>query len=392
MAIFRGALPADDFAIVANHWFRDPRLSGKAKGYMGYIATHSPQYRLTVDQLIAEMREGKDAVYAGLEELVDLDYLVRTQARDGGQFGEVDYHFGPAAYEATYDRAWPKAGRKTAGRTASGKPGSGDDQGKQDETAGRTASGKSGSGKPASGKSESKKITTTSSKKTNGLEDQEKKTPPTPRDAEPPAPPVAEAETGGDSSASPEEHTDDTPAPSALDRLTAELAEAGRWDADVVRSVLVDLADRGIDRAEIARVFREVAAGEHGPTRSPRRLLTWWPAPKTAAAAPAEPYKHKPAPPCLEGCDCWKHEKPVRLGDRTVDTLAALRATLPAGKPTSRYGNQRHDAAAIPSRRRLAENAGTGSHATDRADTRGNAGTAASGEISTESDPAAAAA
>jgi hypothetical protein len=366
MAIFRGALPADDYAIVANHWFRDPRLTGKAKGYMGYIATHSPQYRLTVDQLIAEMREGKDAVYAGLEELVDHEYLVRTQARDGGQFGEVDYHFGPAAYEPMFERAWPKAGRKTAGRTASGKSGSGPDQGKQDETAGRTASGKPGSGKPASGKSESKKIT---HKKINGVEDEEKKNPPTPSDDEPPAPPLAEA--GGDSSASPE-HTDDTPPVSALDRLVAELAEAGRWDADVVRSVLVDLADRGIDRAEIARVFREVAAGQHGPTGSPRRLLTWWPAPKTAAGAPAEPYRHKPAPPCETGCDCWKHQVPAGkwqgISDAAAAEIAAVRAKLSPGKPLRRRTDL------------------------GPAHPRTNAGTAASGEISAESDPAVTAA
>jgi hypothetical protein len=368
MAIFRGSLPADDFAIVANHWFRDPRLSGKAKGYMGYIATHSPQYRLTIDQMIAEMREGRDAVYAGLEELVGLDYLVRTQSRDGGQFGEVDYHFGPAAYEATFDRAWPRASSQSPGsRTASGKAVSGHDQGKRDDIPGRTASGKAASGKAASGESASKK--NTSSKKIKGLEDQEK-TPPTPRDAEPPAPAVDQADPGGDSSASPETApTDDTSAPlSALDRLVVELATAGSWDADVVRDVLVDLADRGIDRAEIARVFREVAAGDHGPTRSPRRLLTWWPSPKTAANAPAEPYKHKPAPPCVDGCECWKHQGEPGSGpgvsNRAAAALAAVRATLPAGKPLWRR-NDAPAAADLPSRRLAAEIA---SQAADGAD------------------------
>jgi hypothetical protein len=382
MAIFRGALPADDFAIVANHWFRDPRLTGKAKGYMGYIATHSPKYRLTIEQLIAEMKEKRDAVYAGLEELVEFGYLLRTQARgDGGKLGEVDYHFGPAAYAQQYERAWVQKD-KTPGQTASGKSGSGPDQGKQEETPGQTASGFSASGK-------------TDSKKTNALEDQEKKNPPTPRAAEPPAPPVAEAETGGDSSASPDNPKNAPAEASALDLLVAELAEAGHWAPAIVREVLVELADRGRQPAEIAAVFRAVAAGEHGPTGSPRRLLNWWPS-APAAAAPAEPYRHKPAPPCVKGCDCWKHQVDAGqhpgISDDAVDTLAALRAKLPKGQPLSRYRNERPDAAAIPSRRRLAEVAGDGSATVGEDQGRGNPGTGASGEISTESDAATAAA
>lgn len=381
MAIFRGALPADDFAIVANHWFRDPRLTGKAKGYMGYIATHSPKYRLTIEQLIAEMKEKRDAVYAGLEELVEFAYLVRTQARDGGgKMGEVDYHFGPAAYAQQYERAWVQKD-KTPGQTASGKSGSGHDQGEQEETPGQTASGFSASGK-------------TDSKKTNALKDHEKKNPPTPRTAEPSAPPVADAETGGDSSASPDNPNNAPAAASALDLLVVELAEAGHWSADVVREVLVELADRGRTPAEIARVFREVAAGQHGPTGSPRRLLSWWPT--TTPAAPTEPYRHKPAPACVKGCDCWKHQVDAGqhpgISDNAVDALAALRAQLPKGQPLSRYTKTRPDAAAIPSRRRLAENAGDGANGAGPTEARGNDGTGASGEISTESGPASAAA
>ena len=37
------------------------RLSGKAKGYMGYIATHSPKYRLTVEQLWADLEQALSA-------------------------------------------------------------------------------------------------------------------------------------------------------------------------------------------------------------------------------------------------------------------------------------------------------------------------------------------
>lgn len=173
---------------------------------------------------------------------------------------------------------------------------------------------------------------------------------------------VPEAEAGGNSEASPK----NTPEPSALDLLVAELAAAGSWDTQVVREVLVTLADRGRGHAEIARVFRELAAGEHGPTGSPRRLLTWWPAaPATAAAAtPAEPYRHQPAPPCPKDCRCYKHPTAVTgISDDAAAAIAAARAKLRPGKPLSRSGSR------VPTQ------------------PTGNAGTAASGAMSTESAP-----
>ena len=164
-----------------------------------------------------------------------------------------------------------------------------------------------------------------------------------------------------------------TPEPSALDRLVAELAETGHWPADAVREVLVELANRGRDRAEIAQVFREVAAGEHGATGSPRRLLTWWPSPRTAVAeASTEPYRHKSAPACLSGCDCWKHQAPAgaapERSDEAAAAIAAVRAGLPAGKPLWRRG---------------------GLHGTPP---RVGAGTAGSGDVGADSGAAVAAA
>ena len=198
VVIFRGKLPSDDFAIVANHWFRDPRLTGKAKGYMGYIATHDQGYRLTIEQMIAEMKESGDADYAGLEELVSLNYLKRVQnnaqvsTKSGRKgFGEVDYHFAEAAYEQQYERNWGwdrdgKGSCKTTGQRASGKSASARSQQKGDVSAGQRASGKSGSAKSGSANPDTKKITL---QEDQGLEDQEKNTPLPPAPPEPSAPP-----------------------------------------------------------------------------------------------------------------------------------------------------------------------------------------------------------
>jgi hypothetical protein len=113
------------------------------------------------------------------------------------------------------------------------------------------------------------------------LEDQEK-IPPTPGPVATAAAAAVEVEAGGDSDPSPE-----LPQPSALDTLVLELVRLGGWDADATRDVLAQLVKLGRDRAEIKRVALEVAAGLHGTTQSPRRLLAWWP--KPAGPAEAEP-------------------------------------------------------------------------------------------------------
>ena len=47
MSIKRAHIPADGYAIIANHWLRDPRLSWKAKGLLAYIASHDKGYQLS---------------------------------------------------------------------------------------------------------------------------------------------------------------------------------------------------------------------------------------------------------------------------------------------------------------------------------------------------------
>jgi hypothetical protein len=133
-----------------------------------------------------------------------------------------------------------------------------------------------------------------------------------------------------------------------LDQLVAELAAAGHWDAEVTREVLVELAKRGRDRGEIARVLRAVAAGAHGQTGSPRRMLAWWPGETPAAAGvPVESYRHQAAPRDAGRCyrhpdqpaDCPLDDHPVLAGeitDAAAAAIAAARAKLPRGKPLSR--------------------------------------------------------
>lgn len=92
MAVLRGPLPADNYTLVSNDWARDPKLSLKAKGLLLAISSHKQGYRLTIQQLIAQNRDGRDGIYAGLRELVDAGYMVVIQNRhEDGRMAEVDY-------------------------------------------------------------------------------------------------------------------------------------------------------------------------------------------------------------------------------------------------------------------------------------------------------------
>lgn len=372
MAIFRGALPADDFAIVANHWFRDPRLSGKAKGYMGYIATHAPKYRLTVEQLICEMKESKDAVYAGLGELVDFEYLVRTQGNSGGSFGDVDYHFGPAAYEQKYVRAWTKAkadklaakkAGKTveaaniepgedvsAGQTASGKPGSGPDQGKQGVSAGQTASGFSGSAKPASGKAETKKYQ--GSKEDQGLEDQGEENPPTPRAADAAG---AAASPGREGDSFDEETRDKLNA--AIEGAAAERSDVTGWSLGAIRKAVRDALGAG-HPADLVASSLPLLAGDRDGTEAPGRLRHYLAAQARAAAETDTPDWAKPSVTYLDPdrARCAKHrDYPAdNCAQCRIDDAIAKRETADdAGEPAPPLPGQKGRAAYLAARAAL---------------------------------------
>ncbi|MCT9010309.1 hypothetical protein [Streptomyces rhizosphaerihabitans] len=88
----RGVMAADRFTQIANGFFRDARLSFKAKGVFGFISTHATGWHVTVADLVRAGPDGRDAVRAGLSELQRHGYLVRDQLRhDDGTLGEIVY-------------------------------------------------------------------------------------------------------------------------------------------------------------------------------------------------------------------------------------------------------------------------------------------------------------
>jgi hypothetical protein len=124
MAILRPQEPTKDFTKSARTWVRDPALSAKAKGLLTYIASHSPTYELSVEQIVAEMRDDERSVRSGIKELETCGYLRRQRRRDGsGKLGGYDWQ--------VIDFPDVFAGHDQEAETQSGS-----EQGEHDETAG----------------------------------------------------------------------------------------------------------------------------------------------------------------------------------------------------------------------------------------------------------------
>jgi hypothetical protein len=135
---------------VPNHWLRNPRLSLKAKGLLGYIASHAENYRLGIKQMLADTRDGDHSVHTALEELINAELVERHQYRNpDGTLGPVTYRIAPQHVFRTKgqpsgsDR--PESDADTD-RTAGQKSPSGDKQAQRDKRAAQTASQKSPSG------------------------------------------------------------------------------------------------------------------------------------------------------------------------------------------------------------------------------------------------------
>ena len=92
MSIRRGILAIDqDFTIIRNAWARDGRMSMRARGLLVQLLSHRPGWEVTIESLVRDNPEGRDAVRSAIHELEEHGYLVREQRREGTKFSGVDY-------------------------------------------------------------------------------------------------------------------------------------------------------------------------------------------------------------------------------------------------------------------------------------------------------------
>lgn len=90
--IRRGPMGGDAFTQIRNAVFRDPRLSAKAMGIFGNISTHRDGWGITPESISTQMRDGVNAIKAGLRELEQYGYLQRErERRPDGTLGASTY-------------------------------------------------------------------------------------------------------------------------------------------------------------------------------------------------------------------------------------------------------------------------------------------------------------
>ena len=112
MPLIRGKHNFDgQFTQIPNNWVRDSRLTLKARGLLTLLMSHSPGWSVSINSLIEENLEGRDALKAAVAELEEFGYLKREQSREGGKFSEAVWTTNP-----------PWVGKPLTGKPLTGKP------------------------------------------------------------------------------------------------------------------------------------------------------------------------------------------------------------------------------------------------------------------------------
>jgi hypothetical protein len=326
--------PGENFySRIPQHWIRDFRLTAMEFRVLTYWASHRNNYRVSVEQTDAEIKEGRHAIYAAIKGLIDKGYIVRRQGRDekSGKRTAVEYTFGPAAFKQQYVRAWGRSDgadgappesedpvESSQVEPASEIPGTGFSESRS------TASSVAGSRRAGSRKPHTKK--------NNPLEDQSFL-----EDQENPPPPgrpevttrAREAAQEGEDSPKDTNPGDGEPAQSRLDAFVAEIhALTPATTPEAIRDALTAAHAQGKDPSLIVAAAMSLARGDHGPTKYgfKSRLLAdgpWW-------ATAAERVAVADAGRVAAAARCGKH--PGQLADNCAGCIVDAKIPdVPAG-------------------------------------------------------------
>ena len=285
--------------------------------------------RKNIDKLAPEL--GRDAINTVLGGLRSKRVLFTRRINAG--HGRFTWQW------KVFMRPQPKGADVFAGHAIDGPPVHG-------ETAGRTIDGSTVDGPPVDGSPINGEPD--ANRSTLALEGPpEEKYPPTPHAIEPSAVAPVELKTKtGEGNSNLE--------PRAPDLIAAAIDQAIRlrptWTPERVADVVADALAAGRPEPLIVAGIVSLARGDHGPTRSPRRLLEagpWWdmpihvPAPAPDRSPRCQRHGSHPARTCPLCASEQREPQPLSR----AEALAAIRATTSAPKPPSREA-RRHAAVA----------------------------------------------
>lgn len=83
-----------NFTQVSNEILNDKQLSLKAKGLYAYLFSKPDNWVFMIDVILSEIKEGRDAFYSALKELIAYGYISKYRERKkDGKLGGVIYEF-----------------------------------------------------------------------------------------------------------------------------------------------------------------------------------------------------------------------------------------------------------------------------------------------------------
>ena len=91
MTLIRTNKRENPFAQIDKRILSDTRLTWKAKGILCYLLSKPNNWQASVKDIIAQAKEGRDAVYGAFKELMDFGYMIRVENRQGGKFSKYTY-------------------------------------------------------------------------------------------------------------------------------------------------------------------------------------------------------------------------------------------------------------------------------------------------------------
>lgn len=89
--IFRAPKNAmNPYVMISNELIQDSELSFRAKGIMAYILSRPDCWQVTIRDLMKHGKEGRDAIYKGLKELVQYGYLEQHVSVAKEEYGTIN--------------------------------------------------------------------------------------------------------------------------------------------------------------------------------------------------------------------------------------------------------------------------------------------------------------
>jgi len=90
LAIYR-IKKKDNYVVLDKGFLHEKTLSWQAKGLLAYMLSLPNDWEFNMNDLKNRSKNGRDATYRIMKELIEAGYVTRVENRDGGKFGKVEY-------------------------------------------------------------------------------------------------------------------------------------------------------------------------------------------------------------------------------------------------------------------------------------------------------------